>query len=972
MFAQSISPDEIEVLQRDFGQLKEDAVDSLKREGKKPAPEAPPAESPAPGTRPSPEPDGADSAKTAPPPQEPVDVSMRRKTKASVAHQPTLSENWFLNPKEFPNVHFSAKAGNQIVPLSGGMEIFASVAFALKAAKRSVDIITWGLDTDMRLVRAGNPHEYYRTEDYLGFYPARQYPMPPPDNWERGKSGPSGRGASPDPESWVFADLLTSLALRGVKIRLLVWEPNYPAQNVLDPLHFWFRCKTGIIPNIEFAFRTFEGNKTSRPPRPQLMVKGVDGTERPYRDGLVEKYEQRVDRLLSDPRVYNLLFTHHQKEIIVDLDLPSEAVGFIIGCNIKEEYWDSGDHKSFDEFRRPYRPWRDVGVKARGPVLADMAENFRESWEQALLEEKNPFAGGPAATAERTVKKTLDLTREAFPASLTGAALAAGLSPREVYNWDVLKRFDAAAYGRALGLSRYLKISSPAVWGNRLAPQCMELCACLTALSEIVYGVMRGGFDTEGMLRPASSWDGKTPKPKEFKTDDDALRHTAQFSRTFSLTDKPEDFSIRAAYSRALRSAQADGLIYIENQYFRDVYFVDEIVQLANRGVKPHIVIVTNPLSNKKGEFLNPGEGRFAEEPTYIAYQMLKENEIPFHFCWLRVTEQNPPVYRKPRGPSIVSGIVDALTMLKAGGMEMEHLFAKIISARNRLYEDVYPLLLEKEAAAGRGPFEEPDAGLNRRILWAIENFQAIKESFGEMKQYFDVFDKIENMLKAQMHNMAINAADFGKDVFLSALDKAIDEIHQRVREAEDARYWPTLGKKLKLMVERWTYHARDFLSVGDKPVFIPYQQGDRHISEICRRMDGLLNVGQPRPPDPDPLPGHIYVHSKVMIIDEAFALVGSANLNERSMWHDSETALSFHGNNRASPAKDMQRALFNIILKGNMPDKWTGQDVFKHFDNILKDNMKIYNDGNPHGNLIAHVLRFEPVSRQLSAAMAV
>jgi hypothetical protein len=209
--------------------------------------------------------------------------------------------------------------------------------------------------------------------------------------------------------------------------------------------------------------------------------------------------------------------------------------------------------------------------------------------------------------------------------SLIGAALAAGITPQPVYNDKVLERFNVAGYRRIVELNEYLQISPPSVWEYKLAPQCVELCAYLTAVAELVYGVMSGGFNTTGMLRPAASWNGDVHSPEAFKTDEEALGHTAQFLRTFSLKNKAKkDFSIREAYSRALLSAKNEGLIYIENQYFRDSYFANEIAEIVKKGIIPYIIIITNPLSNEKKEFINM-EGQVAEEPTYIAYQMLKK-----------------------------------------------------------------------------------------------------------------------------------------------------------------------------------------------------------------------------------------------------------------------------------------------------------------------------------------------------------
>ena len=60
-----------------------------------------------------------------------------------------------------------------------------------------------------------------------------------------------------------------------------------------------------------------------------------------------------------------------------------------------------------------------------------------------------------------------------------------------------------------------------------------------------------------------------------------------------------------------------------------------------------------------------------------------------------------------------------------------------------------------------------------------------------------------------------------------------------------------------------------------------------------------ILSPAQPRPaPDGTPLPvegsGIIYLHSKVTLVDDATAIVGSANLNGRSLLWDTEASVQF------------------------------------------------------------------------------
>jgi phosphatidylserine/phosphatidylglycerophosphate/cardiolipin synthase-like enzyme len=53
------------------------------------------------------------------------------------------------------------------------------------------------------------------------------------------------------------------------------------------------------------------------------------------------------------------------------------------------------------------------------------------------------------------------------------------------------------------------------------------------------------------------------------------------------------------------------------------------------------------------------------------------------------------------------------------------------------------------------------------------------------------------------------------------------------------------------------------------------------------------------------------YVHSKTMVIDDEFALIGSANLNRRSLTHDSEAVAAIHGPAANPLAKRLRQALW-------------------------------------------------------------
>lgn len=923
---------------------------------------------PAADTR-KPEPQEDASAQQPDKPSPPQGLEQNRTTEASPGSQARPSGNWFLQPGERPHVYFPPRPGNSISVLPSGAEVFKRLWEDMEKARHSIDIITWGLDTDMRFTRVGNPNEYYRTlyydanrnpqDPHKGFYPAQQNRHPPADNWnERGL--PAANGADGDENSTVFADVLTRLATKkNIKIRLLVWEPAYMAKNLVDPLHFWWRCKTGIIPNIEFAFRSFNGKQPEKTDRPQLWEKNKDGTESSYRGGAQEKIEQRVDKATSNKNIYNLLYTHHQKEVIIDVEHQELAVGYIIGCNTKEEYWDTVDHKTWDKFRRPYQPWRDAGVRLRGPVLHDMAVNFRESWRQTLREGQTFLEGGMGAAWDRLKQRVTGYTREVFPTSLIGAALAAGIKPANVYNKAVLERFNLKAYSRFAGLNPDLEISPAEAWDYKLAPQCAELCAFLTSLLELMYGLTSGGFETDGMLRPAASWDVSIPDPYKFKNDAPG-GHTVQFLRTFTLEDAPKDLSIREAYSRALQSLQHNDLIYIENQYFRDPFFAGEIQKVCEaKKIKPNIIVVTNMITNEKGTDI--GEmSQFSKEPTYIAYRMLEKAGINIQFCWLRVLSAQYPIYKEPRGASIANILLDTLLKSFAQGRNIDLMAVRIMQAREYLLQKLYPYLCTADTLGGLSTLQRLD--VDPRVRFAVQAFLGIKENMEELRKQFQELIDFKNALMRGLHDMIVEYTYKNIDAILPTIDVLIEKILSVADKAEKEMYPEMRQKKIDLLLERWKNNLNIFHK--DK-VIAPYVEMDPEIRHIESMMKGYRNFKKSiPPPKAKDMRGNIYIHSKVMIINDALAIVGSANLNERSMWHDSETAVAFAANERASPPRELRDKLMAVALNGKLSREEDGGKIFEDFDEKVKFNDRLYGSlSNTHHPLLRLPYRALPLT---------
>jgi phosphatidylserine/phosphatidylglycerophosphate/cardiolipin synthase-like enzyme len=133
--------------------------------------------------------------------------------------------------------------------------------------------------------------------------------------------------------------------------------------------------------------------------------------------------------------------THHQKMVLIDYELPGQAVGYVMGHNSVTDFWDTAGHKYRDPLRETFfhddpvvaskeaykqgpaldggayldsyqpsaadleskdqavtqymerwkkknayvaKPYQDVSLRVRGPILYDINHNFCEAWSESM------------------------------------------------------------------------------------------------------------------------------------------------------------------------------------------------------------------------------------------------------------------------------------------------------------------------------------------------------------------------------------------------------------------------------------------------------------------------------------------------------------------------------------------------------------------------------------------------------------
>ncbi|WP_213877334.1 phospholipase D-like domain-containing protein [Pseudomonas sp. dw_358] len=254
-------------------------------------------------------------------------------------------------------------------PLINGEEAFKEVHLAIAAATRSVDIICWGFQPSMYFIR--------------------------------------------DHNSPCIGELLRQKAKEGVRVRVLGWElvanlagaggeANLPGrfpyiadmklqnstkqQHAYD--HEWFNQHSGDPGKFAYGLGRAQ---------PVFVSRGFSGTERAR---IV--WDARVnarDKGLSAKTLGILMLsaTHHQKSVLVDYEDPANAVGFVMGHNMLDEYWDTDAHSALnrtqhhwpapDAGARGLLPRQDISSKVTGPLLEHLHHNFATAWREVLGED---------------------------------------------------------------------------------------------------------------------------------------------------------------------------------------------------------------------------------------------------------------------------------------------------------------------------------------------------------------------------------------------------------------------------------------------------------------------------------------------------------------------------------------------------------------------------------------------------------
>ena len=306
-----------------------------------------------------------------------VPIALSRTTSA------TFTLPWFVQDAEYK------PAPGTFHPLVNGEEAFRDVYNAIQAAEKTVDLMCWGFQPSM----------YFRR-------------------------GTDGHG------TLCIGELLELAGKRGVRVRLLCWggrvlglphaanlgeEPNLPNRHTAhlrtrpDPRkapadfdRYWYWCVSKKDPRrLTFRNVAMDPSILSAPRRflwPLAALTNIDFMTRdfPLPNRLEISFRTIIFGTDSERSAGNktkgglamglVAPSHHQKMVLVDYELPEKAVGYVMGHNMLDEYWDVDSHSVLqmraDQGRNGKSPRQDISSRLTGPILKDLNHSFCAAWDR--------------------------------------------------------------------------------------------------------------------------------------------------------------------------------------------------------------------------------------------------------------------------------------------------------------------------------------------------------------------------------------------------------------------------------------------------------------------------------------------------------------------------------------------------------------------------------------------------------------
>ncbi len=279
--------------------------------------------------------------------------------------QVTCSSPWYVQKTEYP----PAMASYQ--PLINGEEAFKAVHLAIAQATKTIDIICWGFQPSMYFIRDGKSPSIGE----LLMAKAREGVEVRVLGWEAPFNSAGGGGEANLPGKGPY------------RIENRALQPSTDDQYAKD--RQWFsRC--AFADHLAPAMRAARNI-------PVFVGRGFSVYER-AEIAYQAKYKS-LDPQISHSTLGALAIaaTHHQKTVLVDYEQTDSAVGFVMGHNMLDEYWDTDGHTALNrsEGNKPApncgprgdTPRQDISSQVSGPILEHLHHNFATAWRKETGED---------------------------------------------------------------------------------------------------------------------------------------------------------------------------------------------------------------------------------------------------------------------------------------------------------------------------------------------------------------------------------------------------------------------------------------------------------------------------------------------------------------------------------------------------------------------------------------------------------
>ncbi|WLH68460.1 phosphatidylserine/phosphatidylglycerophosphate/cardiolipin synthase family protein [Pseudomonas sp. FP2309] len=276
----------------------------------------------------------------------------------------TCTPPWYVQHTEYPPAIATYE------PLINGEEAFRAVHEAIAQATKSVDIICWGFQPSMYFIRDGKAPsigELLKTK-------ARQGVQVRMLGWEMpfNAAGFAGEANLPGKGTLRFHDQ----ALQSATTEQYAYDRRWFAECAASDRQAAQRISVGRPVFVSRGFSLHERAEIAHQARYKSLDPGIS---------------KRTLMTLTGTA------THHQKSVLVDYEMPDKAVGFVMGHNMLDEYWDTDAHSAQNRTEdtkpapnlgaRGREPRQDVSCRISGPILEHLHHNFAQGWRKETGED---------------------------------------------------------------------------------------------------------------------------------------------------------------------------------------------------------------------------------------------------------------------------------------------------------------------------------------------------------------------------------------------------------------------------------------------------------------------------------------------------------------------------------------------------------------------------------------------------------